>query len=263
VNPSDASEASQLVASVAAIRECIPDAALSHLDNIPGARIYVRDSDRIARALGRTRLRVLDWGCGYGQMSWLLARRGYEITAADVPHGNYDRSPLLGGVRWLPLIHPVSIDAPDGSFDAVVASGTLEHVDDMHASLRELRRVLKPNGRVFMFRFPNLYSYIEWLGRRAGGWHHSIRLTRRELAFFARINGLEVLSTAYETILPANCMCGYVRWLRPVRSGFDPAFTVLDRLLVRTPGVSHLSTSIRAVLQKSVDYMPPEPSQGP
>lgn len=255
-------EAAHLLAQAGTIQSCIPGAQLSHLDNLPGARIYVRDSDRIQRVLHGMRSRVLDWGCGYGQMSWLLANRGHDVTAADVPRGLYHRSPLLEDVRWLPLTHPITIDAPDDTFDAIVASGTLEHVDDMRASLRELRRVLRPNGHIFMFRFPNLHSYIEWFGRRAGAWHHAIRMTRRELACFLRTNGLEVLSTHYETILPANCMCGYVRSLRPLRSNLDPVFTVADRVLVRTPGIRALSTSIRAVLRKSVDYLPSAP-KGP
>jgi SAM-dependent methyltransferase len=250
-------EAAQLVSHAAAIRAAVPGAQLSHLDNRPGACVYVRDSNRIVRVLGKGPARVLDWGCGYGQMAWLLAHRGYQVIAADVPHGHYERSPLLGSSEWLPLSDPVRIEAPDNAFDAVVASGTLEHVHDLRASLRELRRVLRPGGFLFLFRFPHLYSYIEWLGRRAGVWHHAIRMTRRELALFVRMNGLEVLSTSYETILPVNCMCGYVRWIRPVRSRFEPAFTAIDQVLVRVPGLSFASTSIRAVIRKSVDYLPP------
>ena len=51
--------------------------------------------------------------------------------------------------------------------------------------------------------------------------------------------------------------------MRPLRSTLDPAFRLADGLLIRTPGLSCVSTSIRAVLRKSVDYLPEETAAEP
>ena len=68
----------------------------------------------------------------------------------------------------------------DGEFDAVLNCGVLEHVDDEGAALAELRRVLRPGGRLFTYHLPNRYAYTEWLGRRLGRFHHDRTYTRHE-----------------------------------------------------------------------------------
>lgn len=249
-------EASELVARATDFKHRFPSAKLCHLDNLPGARVYVRDSDWIAHVLGRQPLKVLDWGCGYGQMAWLLANRGpYAVTAADFP-GSYQHSGLLKhpGVTWLSLTDPVKIDVPSGTFDAVVSSGTLEHVQNIHASMTELCRILRPGAYLFVFRFPNEWSYIERFARSWETWHHAIHMTPHELRFLMKMHCLEVLEIGYDSILPVNCMTQRLRWLRPFRRRYDSVFTRLDQILVRLPIISRWSTSIRLLARKSDDY---------
>ena len=230
---------------------------LSHMDNLPGASVYVRNSDQISRVLGKRPCQVLDWGCGYGQMTWLLANRGYKVTATDLPGAYYQHSELLKhpDVTWLSATDPINIDVPSGSFDAVVSSGVLEHAPNIQASMKELWRVLKPGGYLFVFRFPNEWSYIEWFGRRTASWHHPIRMTRRELHFLMKMNSFEDLRMGYDTILPVNCMNPYTLWFRPLRERFHSSFYWLDQILIRFPLTSFLSTSIWLVARKMADYV--------
>jgi ubiquinone/menaquinone biosynthesis C-methylase UbiE len=95
--------------------------------------------------------RVLDLGCGAGDLAADLARAGAQVTAADVAQAALDRA----GRRHPELeLRLIDIDEPlpftDGSFDAVWSSEVIEHVADTARWLSEVRRVLVPRGRVLL-----------------------------------------------------------------------------------------------------------------
>jgi SAM-dependent methyltransferase len=71
-------------------------------------------------------------------MANLLRSRAKRYVSADLATGRGDR-----------VINIEAIDFPDDSFDCVVCSHVLEHVDDRRA-LAELYRVLRPNGVVLI-----------------------------------------------------------------------------------------------------------------
>src|SRR5207253_10012792 len=67
---------------------------------------------------------------------------------------------------------------PDESFDAVVATGVLEYVDDLAAALGELRRTLWPAGRALV-SFPNYRALpVRW---RGGVVYPAIRAVKRHV----------------------------------------------------------------------------------
>jgi ubiquinone/menaquinone biosynthesis C-methylase UbiE len=95
--------------------------------------------------------RVLDLGCGTGDLAADLARAGAQVTAADVAQAALDRArrshPELD-LRLIALDGPLPFD--DGAFDAVWASEVIEHVADTARWLSEVRRVLDPKGRLLL-----------------------------------------------------------------------------------------------------------------
>jgi 2-polyprenyl-3-methyl-5-hydroxy-6-metoxy-1,4-benzoquinol methylase len=84
-------------------------------------------------------LRVLDVGCGDRPYERLL-QGATEIVGFDVP-GN-PHADLHGSIDAIPV--------EDASFDLVLCLQVLEHVADPAAAVRELRRVVKPGGRVLL-----------------------------------------------------------------------------------------------------------------
>ncbi len=93
--------------------------------------------------------RVLDFGCGTGDLANVLAERGYEVTAGDVSEAMLDQARAAFGARacWVPLDPtPPRMPFEDGAFDAVVASSVLEYLADVDAVLGEWARVLRPSG---------------------------------------------------------------------------------------------------------------------
>jgi ubiquinone/menaquinone biosynthesis C-methylase UbiE len=95
--------------------------------------------------------RVLDLGCGAGDLAADLAHAGAQVTAADVAQAALDRAsrrhPELE-LRLVGIDEPLPFD--DGSFDAVWSSEVIEHVADTARWLSEVRRVLAPRGRVLL-----------------------------------------------------------------------------------------------------------------
>jgi ubiquinone/menaquinone biosynthesis C-methylase UbiE len=88
-----------------------------------------------------TPARVLEVGCGDGELARALDRRGYEVTAIDprAPTGDLFRS--------------VSIEqfTDPALFDAVVANRSLHHIHDLSRALDKVARVLAPGGHLVVY----------------------------------------------------------------------------------------------------------------
>ena len=96
---------------------------------------------------------VLDIGSGGGFLAATLADAGYDVVGID---------PAMSAVRSAAQHVPASFVLGAGemlpfandSFDSVVCSEVLEHVDDIDAVISEVGRVLRPGG-VLIFSLPN------------------------------------------------------------------------------------------------------------
>ena len=122
---------------------------------------------------------VLDWGCGFGQITALLSGRGVDITAYDyrddVPEPRTEPLERFPGLEAHVSSEPVRLPFPDDGFAAVLSLGVLEHVQDPDASLEELKRVLAPGGTLYVYKLPNRHSYLEHVAKRAGLYYHGSR----------------------------------------------------------------------------------------
>jgi 2-polyprenyl-3-methyl-5-hydroxy-6-metoxy-1,4-benzoquinol methylase len=95
--------------------------------------------------------RLLDIGCGEGRFAAAASEAGTEVLAADVAEEALRRARLLHPRLDARLIDGEgSWDFEDGSFDVVWAGEVIEHVADTASWLSELRRVLRPGGRLLM-----------------------------------------------------------------------------------------------------------------
>jgi SAM-dependent methyltransferase len=93
--------------------------------------------------------RVLDYGCGHGMASVVLARRGARVTAFDLSHGYLVEAERRAAVNGVAVDH-VRADGErlpfgDAAFDAVWGNAVLHHLD-LERAAWELRRVLRPGG---------------------------------------------------------------------------------------------------------------------
>ncbi|WP_030177128.1 class I SAM-dependent methyltransferase [Streptomyces sp. NRRL S-813] len=92
--------------------------------------------------------RVLDVGTGPGTVAAAALSRGAEVVAVDAEPGMLALA--AANAPGAEVRHAVLPELPfsDGSFDAVVANFVVNHVEDPWAVLSELRRVIRPGGRL-------------------------------------------------------------------------------------------------------------------
>jgi len=96
--------------------------------------------------------RILEYGCGLGELSVVLARSGARVTTFDLSEGSVDfarRRAEMNGVADRIEFHVASgeeLPFATDSFDLAVGKAILHHLDPVIGS-RELARVLAPGGR--------------------------------------------------------------------------------------------------------------------
>jgi 2-polyprenyl-3-methyl-5-hydroxy-6-metoxy-1,4-benzoquinol methylase len=216
----------------------------------PQSREYAAIARRIAAdAPGR----ILDWGCGFGQVSEMMLREGLDVTAFDYDGGldapaprPLEHFPHIV-VTWSP--EPVALPYEDDSFDAVLSCGVLEHVPDPDGSLDEIRRVLRPGGTLYVYKLPNSRSYLEWIARRIGIYHHGVDpfdklytlAGGRELI---ERHGYRVTEQRHANMLPLTIAHKLVNRLA------GPIFA-LNRLVARIPLLNRLATNVEYVARST------------
>ena len=165
----------------------------SHWWHIGRRRIiasFVRDI--CAQVTDRTP-RILDVGCGTGGNLKLLSQfgnaEGVDISADAL---------AFCRERGLEVKAGAAEDLPyeDATFDLVTALDVVEHLDDDVAGLREMRRVLRPGGRLLIF-----VPAFMWLwGVQDDISHHRRRYRLPELRGALNEAGFEVERTTYANI---------------------------------------------------------------
>jgi SAM-dependent methyltransferase len=130
--------------------------------DIPSRR---RKGEKIARLMdGHSfagHLRLLEVGTGSGGIAHYFATQvepHYDVDGVDVT----DTRMVSEGYRFT-LVADTSLPFPDATFDRVITNHVIEHVGDATAQrrhLQEIRRVLKPAGRVYL-AVPNRWMLVE------------------------------------------------------------------------------------------------------
>jgi SAM-dependent methyltransferase len=92
--------------------------------------------------------RVLDLGCGEGQIARLVLDRGARVAVGvDTSAAQLAAAVARDGGATYVRASALGVPVRTGWFDAVVACLVLEHLPDLDAALDETARVLRPGGR--------------------------------------------------------------------------------------------------------------------
>jgi len=123
---------------------------------------------------------VLDLATGSGDVAFALAAglpRGVRLTGMDFCQPMLDEAVKKreANGRWAGIEFKqgdgMALPLPDASYDAVTISFGLRNMADRHQALTEMRRVLRPGGRLFVLEFsqpyfwfrPFYYAYLKFV----------------------------------------------------------------------------------------------------
>lgn len=228
---------------------------LEHLDAPMGAYNYIRMANIISKhlqencATGQT-INFLDWGAGYGQMTWLLRNRGLNTTGYNVEKREHIKD--INGLANLPIIYGediVELPFKDNSFEGVSSCGVLEHVPNPHDSLREIHRILRHGGYLYIFMLPQKTSWVEMWSELKGHSVHPVRYTVKTIQKMLALNGFRVEKLWRFNLIPKN-LTGLPPHIKRHYGRFYKILYPLDYLLSKIPILNLLSGVIEVVAQK-------------
>lgn len=163
---------------------------------------------------------VLDYGCGAGDLMRVLCELGARaaFTGCDISSGMLAEV----GKRWPESLGPTpALATQDGAatpfadrqFDIVTISAVLHHVpvDERQAVYRELGRVLKPGGRIYVFEHNPRNPLVRYVIARTPIDENAILLDAREVRYGLLDTARYDLETDYLMFMPPGLAV-----LRPV-----------------------------------------------
>jgi ubiquinone/menaquinone biosynthesis C-methylase UbiE len=141
-----------------------PDYDREYAGQTPGGFALRVRREKVMDLFDQPNGRVLDVGCGPGVMVEPILGRGCTFSGVDpstqmieIARGRFPEGPRVNfqcaGALQLPFA--------DGHFDAVLCMGVIDALQDRPAAMREMLRVLKPNGTLII-TFANLHSPYAW-----------------------------------------------------------------------------------------------------
>jgi ubiquinone/menaquinone biosynthesis C-methylase UbiE len=164
--------------------------------------------------------RILDVGCGHGEIIKYLQKRG-EIIGLDISFESLQQASkhgrtVLGDGECLPFC--------DGQFDVVISGFVLHHIENYREALSEIRRCLKANGYLVLLESVEnnlLFKLGRTLFRRRDG-----------LLILSRYTYEEFVETLHEVnFIPVREKRFYIgTGLIPTYLGLSPLIPLTDRM---------------------------------
>ena len=196
--------------------------------------------------------RVLDAPCGASAaLTLALKVKGLAAIGADLDEG----AALALGEAFARVNLNASLPWANDSFDAVISTEGVEHLENHFAFFRECWRVLRPNG-LLIVTTPNitaLRSRVRFFGSGFFGrdarplnessrhpLHHITLATFPELRYELHVSGFQLLDVRHTHIKPISYLYGiYALWMWlytciAFRKEKDPAQRQRNREILRT-----------------------------
>jgi 2-polyprenyl-3-methyl-5-hydroxy-6-metoxy-1,4-benzoquinol methylase len=148
---------------------------------------------------------VLDFGCGSGVMSYIMAGFADRVVATDIEPEIFNR--IRRVVAFPPnvvfaTVLELAAETYRQSFDSIIALDVLEHIEDLSEVLRQFENLLRPGG-VVVISGPTenaLYRFGRKIaGKRFSGNYHVSDIRRVE-AECRRHGSVQLIATLYPVL---------------------------------------------------------------
>jgi len=141
--------------------------------------------------------KFLDLGTGTGSNLRMLSQEGYRNVIGIDLDPLAIRYCLTKGFSSLLQAEATRLPFAEGQFDVVLATDTVEHIEDDQMALHEIHRVLAPGGHV-MICVP---AFASLWGLQDDVAHHKRRYRMADLAQKIRASGLQIQQSYYFNFL--------------------------------------------------------------
>ena len=190
---------------------------------------------------GNSNVKILDWGCGLGYYSYLFNKKGMDVTSCDISEVIIGNRPFIEshGIPCVALPHPYKLPFADNTFDVILNCGVLEHVPNDVESLKEIYRVLKPNGLFFTFYLPAKYSWRQNIAGFLGAYKHERLYKNKQVTKLLENCGLKIINRWVRDVVPLRKYCKNFRLMEKI-----------DYLFCRTIPFKWIASNIEFVAYK-------------
>jgi SAM-dependent methyltransferase len=232
------------------------EAALRHLEPFKGTHIYERIVRDLREKTGSIEAgygawlqqlllfltdhyhlqgkRILDFGCGTGELTVLMNLLGYQAFGLDIHEKHVELARVLAAENGIPedffiVNHAGKLPFPDGFFDVVTMFSVLEHLDDsvLNGLFSEFRRVsrgviygLVPNRLMPVDDHTGL-RFVPWMPRRMASRYVRMR-GRKHGYLISRSGSWDVFYRSLFRILSLFHRNGFLHEFPPDRVVYPP-----------------------------------------
>ncbi len=114
---------------------------------------------RLLEMLSKGTGKVLDIGCGPAVMTKEIIDLGWTYDGIDISDSmiREAQKQFLNPKAHFSVGNVNKLNTPDNTYDAIIAMGLVEYLEDDERAILEMKRVLKPSGRV-LISLPNWWS---------------------------------------------------------------------------------------------------------
>ncbi len=232
---------------------------IAHLDEIklgwswywetPAGKLRIQRRVDMITAHIHEGMDVLEVGCGSGFLTKEILKKNACFTITDIypDYVQYAQENYFREDATYKVENAYDLTFPDGSFDLVVGSSVLHHLDTDKA-LNEFQRVLKHKGSI-IFTEPNMLNPQIFAERKIPYIRKISKVSPDETAYvrWKISRSLEKAGFINSKIFPFD-------FLHPlVPEKFVPFFNDFSRFLEKVPGVKEIAGSLFVYAEKATD----------
>jgi SAM-dependent methyltransferase len=179
-----------------------------HIDRLGAIIQYSYYTSLVHQFVGNQNSVIVDCGGQYGHVTKLLTKffpnvecylPDYNEYFTDYWHQRLSIKRVKYGNSYR------TIDYCDNYADVVLLSGVLEHTHEQGISkqnaLMEIRRILKPNGMLFIWNLPCQYGFVELINIALGRWHHERRFRKEEVIALLQNSDFEICAIDHHELM--------------------------------------------------------------